>query len=148
MSTTITFDQMERDADRTLAVVLWAKYFKNMALAAAGMALLHQVTKTLVTRLSHGDKLATLSDEQAVELAKKLTGIHAQLDFLLHRTMFAEWRRKWFFSASMNGLEESNDDLADIAEDLILSGNSEFRSMLVECVRALPSHSAELVGRM
>jgi len=148
MSATLTFDQMERDADRTLAVVLWAKYVKNMALAAGGMAILDQLVKSLVKSLSHSDKLASLSDEQAVDLAKKLQELHSQIVFLLRRNIVVQWRTKMLFSGSLNGLAASADDLSDIFEDLVLSCNPEFRSMLTECVRALPSRSVELVGRM
>ena len=148
MDSTLTFDQMERSADQTLAFVLWAKNVKNIALAAGWIALLDQVAKRLVKTLTQGEKLAKLSDEQATELAKRLQEIHAQLDFLLRRTTLAQWRTKMFFAASLDGIECSTEDLADIIEDLILSCNSDFRSMIVGCVGALPSHSAELVGRM
>lgn len=140
-----TFDQLDSSADNTLAWVLWAKNAKNTVVAAAAIALLNQVAKTLVKRFSQNDRLKCLSDEQAVDLAKKLQVIHAQLDFLLRRTTMAQWRSKVVFSASLDGLEASADDLGDIIEDLIMSCDPKFRSMLVECVRALPSHSAELV---
>jgi hypothetical protein len=148
MDSTLTFDQMERNADQTLAFVLWAKNVKNMALAAAWMAVLDRVAKHLVKTLSHDQKLASLSDEQAMDLAKKLQEIHYQMDFLLRRTTVAQWRTKMLFAASLDGIAASTDDVADILEDLILSCSPEFRSILVGCVRALPSHSAELVGRM
>jgi hypothetical protein len=148
MDSTLTFDQMERSADQTLAFVLWAKNVKNTVLAAGFIALLDQVTKRLVKNLSHSERLAKLTDEQAAELAKKLQEIHSQLDFLLRRTTLAQWRTKMLFSASLNGIAGSAEDIADIVEDLILSCNPEFRSLLIGCVRALPSHSAELVGHM
>jgi hypothetical protein len=149
MSATLTFDQMERSADQTLAFVLWAKNVKNMALAAAWMAVLDRVAKHLVKTLSHDQKkLASLSDEQAMDLAKKLQEVHSQMDFLLCRTTVAQWRTKMLFAASLDGIADSTADIADILEDLILSCNPEFRSMLTECVRALPSRSVELVGRM
>jgi hypothetical protein len=141
----ITFDQMEREAERTLAVVLWAKYVKNMALAAAGMALVDVISRSLVKRFSRGDRLASLSDQQAVDLAKTLQGLHSQLDFMLRMRTVVEWRSKLLFARSLSSLATTTDDLADIIEDLYLSCNPEFRSLLVDCVRALPSHSAELV---
>ena len=146
---TATFDQMERSADRTLALVLWAKNVKNMVLAAGWMALLDQTAKGLVKTLSHNEKLAGLSDEQAADLAKKLQEIHSQLDFLLRRNTVIQWRTKMLFAASLEGIAGSTEDLADIIEDLILSCNPKFRAMLVEGVKGLPStHSAELIGRM
>jgi hypothetical protein len=148
MDSSLTFDQMERNADRTLAFVLWAKYVKNMALAAGGIALLDQLTKSLVKSFSHGDRLASLSDEQAVELTKKLQELRSQLDFLLHRKIVVEWRSNMLFARSLSGLAESTEDLSDIIEDLILSCNPEFRAMIGECVQTLPPYSAELVGRM
>jgi hypothetical protein len=139
---------MERNADRTLAFVLWAKYVKNMALAAGGMALLDQLAKSLVKSLSHSDELASLSDEQAAELAKKLQELHSQIDFLLRRNIVVQWRTNMLFARSLNGLATSADDLSDIFEDLLLSCNPEFRSVITECVKALPSRSVELVGHM
>ena len=148
MDSTLTFDQMERNADRTLAFVLWAKYVKNMALASGGMALLDQLVKSLVRSLSHSDELASLSDEQAAELAKKLRELHSQIDFLLRRNIVVQWRTKMLFARSLNGLAASAEDLSDIVEDLLLSCNPGFRSVITECVKALPSRSVELVGRM
>jgi len=148
MSTTLTFDQMERSADRTLAFVLWAKYVKNMAIAAGGLAVLDRLVKSLVQGLSHDDELAGLSDEQATELAKKLQELHSQMDFILRRNIVVQWRSHMLFARSLEGLASSTEDLGDIIEDLLLSCNQEFRTMLVDCVKALPSHSAELVGRM
>ena len=148
MDATLTFDQMERSADRTLALVLWAKSIKNIALAAGGMVLLDQLTRSLVRGLSQKDKLASLSNDQAADLAKKLQELHSQLDFLLRRKTVVAWRTTFLFAASLESLTESTTDIGDIIEDLILSGNSEFRSMIVGCVQALPSHSAELVGHM
>lgn len=148
-TSTLTFDQMERSADRTLAFALWAKNVKNVALAAMWMKILDLSVKRLVNSFARNEKLAGISDEQAKELAKKLQEIHSQLDFLLHRSTVIQWRSKWLFSASVNGIESSVEDLADIIEDLILSCNPKFRSLLVECVGTLSStHSAETVGRV
>lgn len=148
MSSAITFDELESSTDNTLALVLWAKNVRNTALAALTLALLNQVGRTLVNRFSQIAKLPCLSDEQAAELAKKLQEVHVQLDFLLHRSSIIQWRNSVLFASSLRGIEASGDDVADIIEDLIMSCDPKFRSMLVECVRALPSHSAELVERM
>ncbi len=149
MGTALTFDEMESKADRTLAVVLWAKNVKNMFMAAGWMALLDQTIKGLVQMLSHDNRLAGLSDEQAVELVKKLQELHSQLDFMLRRNTTIQWRTKMLFATSLEGIEGSTEDLADIIEDLILSCNPEFRAVLVECVKGLPSiHSAELIGSL
>jgi hypothetical protein len=150
MHTTLTFDQMERRADRTLAVVLWAKNVKSTVLAAMWMAVLDQAVKALVRSFArNGDKVASLSDDQAKEIAKRFQAINSQLDFLLHRGTVMQRRSSFLFSASINGIEGSVEDLADIIEDLILSCNPKFRSLLVECVGALAStHSAEPVGRV
>jgi hypothetical protein len=148
MSTSATFDQMERSADRTLAFVLWAKYVRNMAVAAGGLAVLDRLVKSLVLSLSHDNRLVSLSDEQATELAKKLQGLHSQMDFILRRNTVVKWRSNMLFAHSLNGLESSTEDLGDIIEDLLLSCDPEFRSMIGDCVRALTPRTAELVGHM
>ncbi len=148
MSATLTFDQMERSADRTLAFVLWAKYVKNMVLAAGGLALLDRLLKSFVRDLSHDSTLASLSDEQAAEFAKKLQELHSQMDFILQRNTVVQWREHMLFAHSLDGLVSSTEDLGDIIEDLRLSCNPDFRSMIGDCVKALPSRTAEFVGHM
>lgn len=142
-----TFDQMGK-AEKTLAVVLWAKNAKNVALAAVYMAVLHQTLTALVRSLGNEDELACLSDEQATELATKLQEVHSQLDFLLHRPAFKQFQNKFFFKASYEGIEEGTVDLVDVIEDLLLSCNKDFRAILGECVQALPNQSAGLIARM
>lgn len=149
MSTALTFDQMERRAETTLGVALWAKNAKNNAVAAMWLAVLDQAVKGLVKLVSSKDKLVALSDQQALELAKKLQNVNYQLDFLFHRNRVKELRNNILFSGSLNGLESSAEDLGDIIEDLMLSCDPRFRSTLKDCIQALPlARSADLVGSM
>ena len=148
MTTSITFDQMERNADRTLGIALWAKHAKNMALCAGLMKLLHGFLSNLVGSLS-ADKLDALTKEQALELTKKLQELHAQLTSLLEMPGFSQLGSRTFFRASVHGLEEATEDLGDIIEDLVLSENEEFRSLVSNCTTGLSSSRVVgSVGRM
>ena len=149
MHTTLTFDQMKGKAERTLGIVLWAKNVRNVIAGAALMAGLSQALKMLVVSLSRDQRLATLTDDQARELAGKLRELHSNLDFVLHRNKIVQCKKSIVFGPFVRGIEESTADLADIIEDLLLSCDKDFRTMISDCVMALPLGSpAELVGRV
>lgn len=143
----ITFDQMERQADRTLGITLWAKHAKNMVLCAGLLKLLHSFLHQLVGGLS-ADKINALTREQALELTKKLQELHAQLTTLLDMPGFSHLQTSTLFRASVCGLEEQTENLADIIEDLVLSENEEFRSLVSNCATGLSRQSVGSVGGM
>jgi hypothetical protein len=147
-SAAATFDQIERSADRTLAIVLWAKHAKNIAAAALGVAIITQFVHSLVKSLST-DKLNTLSREQAIELTKKLQTLHANLTRLLNVSSAARLSNKTLFQSSLQNLDDYTEDLGDIIENLVLSENEEFRSFVSDCVQGLSSaHSVGARERM
>jgi hypothetical protein len=144
----ITFDQMERQADRTLGITLWAKHAKNVVLGAGLMKVLHSFLLHLVGGLS-ADKLDALTKEQALELTKKLQELHAQLTTLIEMPGFSQLGSSLLFRSSVCGLEEATEDLADVIEDLVLSGNEEFQSLVSNCTAGLSSrHVVGSVGGM
>jgi hypothetical protein len=146
---TLTFDQMECSADRTLAVVLWVKHAKNLAVCVILLALLNEILRAFIRSLSVSGKLDSLSDEQAAELNTKLREIHQQLAKVLDHNTICLLRRKAMFKWFINQLEERSEDLSDIIENLALSCNSEFRAMIASCVKSVsPAHSAEPVARL
>src|SRR5580658_7265238 len=83
MHTTVTFDQMERRAERTLGVALWAKHVKNVAEGTVLFAGLHTLLRSLVRSLSKDEKLNSLSDKELVELTASLTELHDHLASML-----------------------------------------------------------------
>ena len=149
MHTTLTFDQMERSADRTLAVVLWAKHAKNIAEGTVLFAALHRLLRSLVRGLSRDEKLNSLSDKEANELAANLTELYDHLASMLDHNGLTLMRRNSLFRGSIDGIERSAEDLCDIIQDLKLSCNQDFRAIVADCVTSLSSaHSVEPVGSM
>lgn len=139
---------MERHADRTLAVVLWAKHAKNVAVGVVLFGVLNETLRAFIRSLS-GDKLNSLSDEQAKELNAKLRDIHEHLMTLLDHNAMCLLRRQRMFRWFIGQLEQRAEDLSDIIEDLALSSNSEFRAIVADCVKTVSSaHSTEPVGRV
>ena len=132
---------MERRADRTLGFALWAKHVKNTALCALALAALNQLVISLVNSIS-ADKVEALTDEQRVELKKKLLEVREKLAGLLNMNAMCHLSRSWMFRGSVRGLESSTEDIADIIEDLVLSENKEFRSLLSDCVEKVNSKQA------
>lgn len=144
----ITFDQIERNADRTLAIVLLAKQAKNYATGLVLFAALHQLLRSLIRSLSN-EKMNSLSDEQAKELTATLQQIHAQLVGIIDHDSTCSLKRKSLFKPLIDGIEENTEDLCDIIEDLVLSCNQNFRTIVSDCVQSIVSvHSAEPVGRV
>ena len=149
MHTTLTFDQMERSADRTLAVVLWAKHVKHVTEGVVLFAILNQLLRSLVQSLSADDKLNSLSEPQVKELTSRLREIHEGLLQVLEHNAMCLLKRKALFKGSIVSIEESTEDLSDIIENLVLSCNSDFRAIVADAVQSISSaHSAEPVGRM
>jgi hypothetical protein len=147
MSATITFDQLESNAENSLAWVLWAKNVKNVAVAAVMMALVNKVLGSFLSSLT-ADRLNVLSHEQAKEFRAKLQQIHAPLVLLLNHRGCGVLKSNLLFRSSIEGLEESAEDLSDIIEDLVLADNPQFNKLVHDCVQALSHESVGLVGRM
>ena len=93
--------------------------------------------------------MASLTEEQSVELANKLRQLHSHLAYVLdHRGMCA-LRTKPIFSRLIASLEEDTEDLYDVIENLILSNNREFRSLISDCIQSLsPAECSEPVGQL
>lgn len=149
MSTTITFDQMERNADRTLAVALWARHVSGVISCITLFAILHTTLRGLLRSLRGGERLASLSGKQSVELADKLRELHSHLAYVLDHRGMCILRTKPIFSRLIASLEEDTEDLYDVIENLVLSNNREFRSLISDCVESLSSvERSEPVGQL
>ncbi|HUO61439.1 MAG TPA: hypothetical protein VMU24_12275, partial [Candidatus Acidoferrales bacterium] len=127
----ITFDQIERGADRTLGFVLWAKHAKHVALCAMAMGVLNFLLGRLVESLSP-EQLEELSEDQAAELIKKLQDVHAQMSELLRHQGLSQLARIPILRTYISQLDEHTADLGDIIEDLLLSNSDDFRFLLSE----------------
>jgi hypothetical protein len=143
MSTsTITFDQIEREADQTLAIVLWAKHIRIALLCAVFMQALSRVLRGLVRSLS-AEKLDTLSPEQIIDLKKKLSEVYSGLEGFVNFYEVQRMKASILYRGSIEDLEERTEDLSDIIEELELAGNKNFRSLLSECVEDINSKRHE-----
>ena len=148
MSASITFDQLEGRADRTLAVALWAKHVKNVVLCAFMMQVMNTTLKGLVASLTP-ERLDALTHEQASDLKKKLQNLHGQLSQLLTYPPVHELANRRLYKSAIAGLENSTEDLFDVIENLVLSENRDFRELLFECASEVkPRPAAESVGWM
>ncbi len=142
-SATLTFDQAQRSADRTLAVVLFAKHVKHIAEGVVLFAVLSRVLRTMVRSFSTTEKeLNSVSDDKVLELTATLREIHSNLEGLLDHEAMREVRHKMLFKRSVDSIEESTEDVCDIIEDLALSCNKDFRDMISDCVTSVTSARA------
>jgi N-acyl-D-aspartate/D-glutamate deacylase len=147
----ITFDQMERTADKTLAlagVAAWAKHARVRIFCSFVLQMVHKSLAHLVEALTP-EHLEVLTDEQALDLTKKLQHVHCYLTELLERAESKNLSRSFLFRDTLIGIDELTEDLGDIIEDLVLSNDQEFRSLLGECVDGLAAaRTAETFARV
>jgi|SRR5581483_1245128 len=142
------FEQIERRADRTLAVAYGFRHVRNIVLCTAALGIVNSALRRLLDKSLSPDKLEPLTQAQAAELTKKLQQLHAVLLAML-RACGPVLRSHFLFRKSITGLEASTEDLADIIEDLVLADNPKFRTLLKDSIQALsPVETAGLVGRM
>ena len=145
---TLTFNQMERRADRALGVVLWAKHVKHTAEGVLLFSVLNLSLRSLLRSLS-SKHLESLSDEQAKDLTKTLTELHEGLAGILEHEGVCLLKRTRVFVRPIEKLEQNAEDIADVVHDLRLSCNQEFRAIVADCVTSInTAQSAEPVGRM
>jgi hypothetical protein len=134
---------MERSADRTFALVLWAKHAHHVFKGFMLLTLISWALRSLVRNLSPG-KLEHLTQQQAIDLTKRTQEIH---DLLLEICRSADMRHMHehrIFGPAICSLQESCEDLGDIIEDLILSENEQFRNLVATCAQSLSK--PELTG--
>jgi hypothetical protein len=149
MSTTLTFDEMERSADRTLAVALWARHVSGLISCITLFAILHTALRGLLRSLRSGERLSALTDREAGELADKLRELHLHLAYVLEVRGMHTLRTKPIFASLIASLEEDTEDLYDIIENLVLSTSKEFRSLISDCIQSSSSvERAEPVGQL
>lgn len=132
MGTCITFEHIERDADRTLGVVLLAKTTPSTLYCAF-----------LIRRVAGGlngfvndctpEFIQGLSETQADALKKRLQEIHAKLTLLCSRDLGSVR----FLAGPISRLEKSQEDLGDIIEELALIHDKDFKSLLKDAASSL-----------
>jgi hypothetical protein len=145
----ITFDQMEREADRTFALALWAKHASLFGQVVMLLTLVSWALRGLVRSLSSTDRLNSLTTEHAVELTKRLQETHEVLTQLSRMTDIHRLTERPVVGPLLRSVQDSTEDLGDIIEDLLLSENKEFRRLVASSVQTLSQHPpAETIGRM
>jgi hypothetical protein len=121
---------------------------KNARNAVIGIATTLVVSKTLdrlVTALTP-ERLASLSPKNKAELTADLQELHA---LLVVGCRQSEREQSRAFRLLMSKIEERTEDLGDIIEDLVLSGDEQFKMLLSDCVKSISAPViSELVGRM
>jgi hypothetical protein len=137
----ITFDQMERRADRTFALALWAKHASAAGQLVMMTTLISWALKGLLRSLSP-ERLESLYGEHAIELTKRLQETHGILTHLSRTAEIHHVCERPVIGPLMRSVQESTEDLGDIIEDLILSENKDFRSLVATSSKTL-SHSTQ-----
>lgn len=146
---TLTFETMERRADRTRGMVLFAKHVRHQVVGAVLFAALNIALKRLLAPVSKAEFLNSLSREQVEKLTSHLQEMHHDLNSMLNHPVMYALKRKLLFGRMISELEEKTEDLYDVIENLTLSENPEFRMVIADCVEKLSiGRTPEPVGRM
>lgn len=144
----ITFDQMEREADRTFALALWAKHASLFSQVVMLLTLVSWAVRGLVRSLSPR-QLNSLSTEHALDLTKRLQEIHEVMTQLSRMTDIHRLSERPVIGSLLQSVQNSTEDLGDIIDDLLLSENEEFKRLVASSVQTLSQHSpTETIGRM
>ena len=144
----ITFDEMEREADRTFALALWAKHASLFSQVVMLLTLISWALRGLVRSLSP-DRLNSLSTEQAIDLAKRLQETHEVMNQLSRVTDIHRLSERAVIGPLLRSVQDSTENLGDIIEDLLLAENESFRQLVATSVQNLSQHSSvETIGRM
>jgi hypothetical protein len=144
----VTFDEMEREVDRTFALALWAKHASLFGQVVMLLTLLSWALRGLIRSLS-SDRLDSLSTEQAVELTKRIQETHEVMTQLSRITDIHRLSERRVIGPLLRSVQDSTENLGDIIEDLLLSENETFRQLVATSAQTLSQHSpAETIGRM
>jgi hypothetical protein len=133
---TLTFDQMERCADRTFALALWAKHARRIVRVTMTLTIVSQATRMLVKGFTP-ERLEALDSKQAIELTKRLQELHSLLLQLCRSTRLNGLANHPIFGGSIRSLQDSTEDLGEIIEDLVLSENEQFKSLIARAAQGL-----------
>jgi hypothetical protein len=145
---TMTFNQMETRAERTLALVLWAKHAHRVVKGAMLVTLVSRAVRGLVNSLTP-ERLESLTQKQTIELTKRLQEVHEALVELCRAAEKVNLSQHPIWRSPIRSVEESTEDLGDIIEDLVLSENEQFRQMIADCAQPRPQTvTAGTLGRM
>lgn len=145
MCTALTFNELERKSQSTKGWTLVAKNARNAVIGIATTLVVSKTLDRLVTALTP-ERLASLSPKNKAELTADLQELHA---LLVVGCRQSEREQSRAFRLLMSKIEERTEDLGDIIEDLVLSGDEQFKMLLSDCVKSISAPViSELVGRM
>lgn len=141
----LTFDELERKSQSTKGWALVARNARNEAIGVALTIIASKMLDRLVRALTP-ERLALLSAENKAELTADLQDLHSLLANCCRRSEHDTSRIVRFL---MTNIENRTEDLGDIIEDLVLSGDEQFKALLSDCVRSMSTHATpELIERM
>ena len=141
----ITFDELERNSEVTKGYALLAKNARSMFKSIVLMGLVSNKLDLLMASLAP-EKLELLSEENTSKLVRDLQDLHSLL------AEFSCWDHRsggLLVRGFVQKVQDSTEDLGDVIEDLVLSQDKEFRTLLSECVQRVSAPvMSEPIGQM
>src|SRR5690349_15913384 len=126
---TVTFDEIERNADEAFAYALLARLAKNYLICAYRS---HEVASALEQLLGvlKPEQLQALTAEQMIWLTKRLQELHRLLAEYSRSRETEAISRLPLLAGVTARVRNATEDLDDIIEDLVLVGNEDFQALI------------------
>lgn len=132
MSTAVTFEEIERNADRVTGYALLAKAAKNtITIIVRTYEILDALDKLL--SVITPDRVEQLSEEQLHWVTSQLQKAHAPLIQIARSPDTEKIISIPVLGGLISRLQSRTEDLADLIQNLTLTGNQEFRQLVDAC---------------
>jgi hypothetical protein len=133
---TITFDQLERDIDRTRAYALLIRA------SQAYVECLYRTWRTTnglerLTKRMTAEMLGRLTQKQAADLVLDLQELHQLTSDFSNSPEAARSRDIPVLAGLIRRFQERTEDLGDIIEDLTLMHDPDFKNLVSACTASL-----------
>jgi hypothetical protein len=136
MSTTITFDEIERSTESTLGHALLAKastsdfaMFVRLWGVCSGLDIL--------VKMLTPDKIHRMTQEQREALEYRLRELHGLLVCLGKSGDLDSMQRVPFLGSRINTLQERSEDLSDVLDNFTLIGDPGMRRLVSDCATSV-----------
>jgi hypothetical protein len=127
-----TFYEVERDVKRTNAYVQLAKTSKHLIESAVLTWQISRKLEQFVKRITP-QWIEALPSEKIVSLTQDIQSLHGILAEYSSHGDTAEIGKLPLFGSCIKSLQQSTEDIGDIIEDLVLSQNEQYQSLVRQC---------------
>jgi hypothetical protein len=136
MSTAITFDEIERSADRTLGYALLAKAAQNYFLVLYRTQRLLGALDDLITQLTP-EKIQALNAAQSEKVAVQLQTLHGLLWDFGKSEEYQTLAHVPILGRQLNGFQDRAESVSDLIDDVVLISDPSMKRLISDCAASI-----------